>query len=131
MGAFSFLTERKKTAPIGFLRQADDASPSTALTEQAIMNSMPFELQGRIERTVILDPLTEDDFKRIIHGKYSPVVKLANELQISIGIAEAKADEIAHNAYMSRSVRTISHEVSRIVNDYLFDHPHTDHIYID
>ncbi len=127
LGSFSALTDIKKTAPIGFDRTVEIAKP-TVLSEETIMNLMPPELQGRIEQSVILEPFTEEDYKKIIAQS---LTRAMNNLHIPIDISDEKLLEITHNAFESKTgVRYMNNEINKYVNNILFDNPEPEMIYI-
>ncbi|MDY5807334.1 MAG: hypothetical protein SPM04_07315, partial [Lachnospira sp.] len=95
-----------------------------SITEEKIFDLLPAELQGRIEKTVILQGLSEDNYLSILRSSYSPVNKLGRALGKKIYISESKATEIANHAYNSKiGVRSMNNEINGLVNEILYRDP--------
>ena len=126
LGAFSSVEERKHSRGIGFgsdERQSGDAT--YRLEKKDIFDQLTPELIGRISNVVILNPLTEWDYLRILNDeRYSPVSRLSNEFHLNLTISRKRYEEIAHEAYLSGTgVRSMNTVISRYVDDELFNNP--------
>lgn len=131
LGSFSALTDTQKSHPIGF-GSIYEEKPKY-LTQEAVMATIPPELRGRISETVMLDPLTEQDYRNIMFSKqYSPVKHIGEKMGIDILISEETAEQIAMEAFSSKTgVRSMNSAVERYVNKVLFDKPNIKHIYME
>lgn len=96
----------------------EKTTESVYLTEEAIMKLLPPELQGRISRTIILKPFTEQDYRRIMFSRrYSPVRHISEKQGITLKVSADRAEEIAHNAFINRmGVRSMNNAISRFVD---------------
>ncbi len=128
LGAFSAITDAGNGCHIGF---NSDLIVAKNLDKKSIFDMIPPELQGRIEETVILEPLTEDDYKNIIRSTdYSPITRLSDALNINLRVSEKRMDSIAHDAYTAGTgVRSMNNDISRYINQRLFDDPDIKNIY--
>ena len=127
LGSFAHLYEkRNKSNPIGFGSRdscGSDCLPES-ITVEKIFELLPAELQGRIEKTVLLQGLREDDYLNILRSAYSPVNKIGQALGKKIYISESRAAEIANHAYNSKiGVRSMNNEINSIVNEILYKNP--------
>lgn len=80
------------------------------------------ELRTRIQNVVILDSLTEQDFRDIIADeRYSPIYKLCREYDLDhFSFSDEKLHEICHDAFISKSVRSLYTAVSAYLDEELF-----------
>ncbi|MCR4684569.1 MAG: AAA family ATPase [Lachnospiraceae bacterium] len=133
LGAFSNLAaENRKEKSFGFSSMDTTEQPAKRLEKKAILDMIPPELCGRIEETIILDPFTEDDYRKILKDRYySPISRLGKELHIDVKISDDRADQIAHNAFVNGTgVRSMNSEISSYINNRLFEDPEIKTIYI-
>ena len=137
-GAFSTLAESIATkngpASIGFgSSQAKPQPYSKKLTMQDVIDfGMMPEFAGRIGSIVNMEPMTADDYARMLtESRHSPIQKIEDVYGIKLCLSQAKRLEIASNAFESGlGVRAITNELTKIVDDTLFDEPDTNYIEI-
>lgn len=123
LGSFSALTENKSLNAIGFNASSKtDTSSKAPLSKQEIMKLLPIELRGRIQNVVILNSLTEQDFHSILTDeRYSPIYKLCREYDLrKFSFSDEKLQEICHEAFISKSVRSLYTAVSAYLDEELF-----------
>lgn len=137
-GAFSNLAEdialRNKGASIGFGSSQSKSQPySKQLTMQDVIDfGMMPEFAGRIGSIVNMEPLTLDDYARMLtESRHSPVNAIEDVYGIKLCLSQQKRLEIAQNAFESGlGVRAITNQLTQIVDDTLFDEPDTNYIEI-
>ncbi len=134
LGSFSSITDNTDSKPIGFNTELSNCLPTKrkSLTISMIKDQLTPELIGRIGNIVILDPLSQSDYEKILKDKrYSPVQRFENEYGIHIQIKPDKQKQLAKDAYKNQTgVRYISNEISRCLMNSLFDDPSTQEISI-
>ena len=127
LGSFAHLYEKRgKTKPIGFgtIGSNNIDNLPESITEEKIFDLLPAEVQGRIEKTVIMQGLSEENYLSILRSSYSPANKLGQALGKKIYISESKATEIANHAYNSKiGVRSMNNEINSLVNEILYRDP--------
>lgn len=137
-GAFSTLAddiaEKDRPASIGFgASQAKPQPYSKKLTMQDVIEfGMMPEFAGRIGSIVNMEPMTADDYARMLtESHHSPIQRLEDTYGIKLCISQQKTLEIAQNAFESGlGVREITNQLTKIVDDTLFDEPDTNYIEI-
>ena len=135
-GAFSNLADdiAKNKASIGFGASQEAAKPyAKPLTADDIIEfgAMP-ELMGRIQKIVNLEPMTADDYAQMLcKSSHSPIQRLEDIYGIKLCLSEEKKQELAQNAYDSGlGVREITNQLTRMVDDVLFEDCETNYIEI-
>ena len=128
LGSFLPFTESegKLTRGIGFNADINSRSSSDSpLSKELIIEQLPPELQGRIGQILILDPLSEEDYYRILKDdRYSPAARLSREYGLSLSISDEKYHEIAHEAYVSHTgVRSMNNTIASYLDEQLFSRP--------
>ncbi|MBE5885996.1 MAG: AAA family ATPase [Lachnospiraceae bacterium] len=135
-GAFSNLSEdvatKNKGASIGFGASLEAVKPyAKPLTAEDIIEfgALP-ELMGRIQRIVNLEPMTADDYTQMLcKSSHSPIQRLEDIYGIKLCLSEEKKLELAQNAYDSGlGVREITNQLTRMVDDVLFEDCETNYI---
>jgi len=137
-GAFSNLAdgiaEKDRPASIGFGASQDKPQPySKKLTMQDVIDfGMMPEFAGRIGSIVNMEPMTADDYARMLaESRHSPINTLEDVYGIKLHLSQQKRLEIAQNAFESGlGVRAITNQLTQIVDDTLFDVPDTNYIEI-
>lgn len=137
-GAFSTLAddiaEKGKGASIGFGASQDKPQPYyKPLTMQDVIDyGMSSEFAGRLGTIVNTTPLDVDDYARMLtESRHSPINALEDVYGIKLHLSQQKKLEIAQNAFESGlGVREITNQLTRIVDDTLFDEPDTNYIEI-
>ena len=137
-GAFSTLAddiaEKGKGASIGFGASQDKPQPYyKPLTMQDVIDyGMTPEFAGRLGTIVNTTPLDVNDYARLLtESRHSPIQKIEDVYGIKLCLSQAKRLEIAQNAFESGlGVRAITNQLTRIVDDTLFDEPDTNYIEI-
>lgn len=137
-GAFSNLAgdvaEKGKGASIGFGASQEAVKPyAKPLTAEDIIEfgAMP-ELMGRIQKIVNLEPMTADDYAQMLcKSSHSPIQRLEDIYGIKLCLSKEKKLELAQNAYDSGlGVREITNQLTRMVDDVLFEDCETNYIEI-
>lgn len=137
-GAFSNLAEdiaeKDRPASIGFGASQSKPQPySKQLTMQDVIDfGMMPEFAGRIGSIVNMEPLTQEDYIRMLtESRHSPVNAIEETYGIKLCLSQQKRLEIASNAFESGlGVRAITNQLVKIVDDTLFDEPDTNYIEI-
>ena len=137
-GAFSTLANdiatKNRPASIGFNSSQVKPQPyGKKLTMQDVIDfGMMPEFAGRIGSIVNMEPMTADDYARMLtESRHSPINALEDVYGIKLYLSQAKRLEIAQNAFESGlGVRAITNQLTRIVDDTLFDEPDTNYIEI-
>lgn len=135
-GAFSTLAddiaEKDRPASIGFgSSQAKPQPYSKKLTMQDVIDfGMMPEFTGRIGSIVNMEPMNVEDYTRMLtESRHSPIQKIEDVYGIKLCLSQAKRLEIAQNAFESGlGVRAITNQLTKIVDDTLFDEPDTNYI---
>lgn len=89
LGSFAHLYEKRgKTKPIGFgtIGSNNIDNLPESITEEKIFDLLPAEVQGRIEKTVIMQGLSEENYLSILRSSYSPANKFGQALGKTIYI---------------------------------------------
>jgi len=139
-GAFSTLADDiaekgNKGASIGFGASQNKPQPYyKPLTMQDVIDyGMTPEFAGRLDGQIVnTTPLDVEDFTRLLtESRHSPLQKIEDIYGIKLCLSEEKKLEIAQNAYDSGlGVREITNQLTRMVDDVLFDEPDTNYIEI-
>lgn len=128
LGSFSPYTESEGKSSRGIGFNADITSQSTSdslLNKELIVEQLPPELQGRIGQILLLEPLSEEDYYRILKDeRYSPAARISREYGLNLSISDEKFHEIAHEAYVSRTgVRSMNNTIASYLDEQLFSTP--------
>jgi len=131
-GAFSLLAdsiaEKSKGASIGFGASNNDMRAySTPITAQDIIDEysvMP-EFLGRFEKIVPFEPMTEEDFARMLsESPNSPIQRLEKQYRLKLHLSNEKKQELARSAYENGfGVRGIIGQLVTLIDDNLFEEP--------
>lgn len=135
-GAFSTLAddiaEKGKGASIGFgASQKKPQAYSKQLTMQDVIEfGMMPEFAGRIGSIVNMETMTADDYARMLtESRHSPINTLEDTYGIKLCLSQQKKLEIAQNAFESGlGVREITNQLTKIVDDALFEDCETNYI---
>ena len=80
------------------------------------------EFMGRIHRIVNLQPMTLDDYYRIIDSGCGPVRHVQEQYGIEISMTKNKRRELAEDAYRSGfGIRGMENRIRQLVDDAIFD----------
>lgn len=137
-GAFSTLAddiaEKDKGTSIGFGSSQDKLQPYyKPLTMQDVIDyGMTPEFAGRLGTIVNTTPLDVDDYAKLLaESRHSPIQRLEDIYGIKLCLSEEKKLELAQNAYDSGlGVREITNQLTRMVDDVLFEDCETNYIEI-
>jgi len=97
---------------------------NTKLTAEDFINAgIRREIMGRINDVAFLNPMTTEDFRRILDTpELSPVTRIAEEYHINLTVSDALKDQLAHQAYESKlGCRSVYSEVKRRLNIMMFN----------
>ena len=129
LGAFEKLREAmtKPDKHIGFgtsETQKDAPPKEITVTDLIAHTSIRPEIAGRINRIVMLDPLTKDD---MIHIEKMHIQKRAELLQKTIRIDDSKLSEIADKALsLELGARYAKSQIDAIIEDMIYEDPGAD-----
>ena len=137
-GAFSTLADDiaekgKKGTSIGFGASQDKLQPYyKPLTMQDVIDyGMIPEMAGRLDGQIVnMEPLGVEDYTRMLtESRHSPIQKIEDVYGIKLCLSQAKRLEIAQNAFESGlGVRAITNQLTRMVDDVLFEDCETNYI---
>ena len=102
---------------------AQTAAYERPITERDLLDHgvMP-EFLGRIQRVVNLEPMTEDDYFRMLDSASGPVDRLQKRYGVEIHLTEARRRELADLAAKSGlGVRGMENHLRRFLDDALFE----------
>ncbi|RKI36480.1 AAA family ATPase [bacterium D16-51] len=80
------------------------------------------EFMGRIHRIVNLQPMTMDDYYRIIDSGCGPVRHVQEHYGVEIRMTESRRKEMAEDAFRSGlGIRGMENRIRQLVDDAIFD----------
>ena len=127
IGAFENLMKGMddRSGSIGFgaeMRKTHDFSNTTLTTEDFIRAGIRREIMGRINDVAFLDPMTAEDFRRILDTpNISPIDRIAAEYHINLTVSNSLKAQLAQQAYESKlGCRAIYSEIKRRLNIMMF-----------
>ena len=133
MGSFSRISrDKSEEHHIGFNTEKAVRKTFRSVSEEDILGSLTPEMQGRIGQTIVVDDLTEDDFRAILKSeKYSPMKRIGEEYGVRITASNVAIADMARRAFESGlGVRSLNNIISRELDHRLFDDPDIQSIYI-
>lgn len=92
-----------------------------ALQDLIEFGVMP-EFMGRIHRITNLQPMTLDDYYRIVDSGCGPVRHVQEQYGVEIRMKESRRKELAEDAYRSGlGIRGMENRIRQLVDDAIFD----------
>lgn len=80
------------------------------------------EFMGRIQRIVNLQPMTQEDYYRIIDSGCGPVRHVQEQYGVEIRMTESRRRELAEDAFRSGlGIRGMENRIRKLVDDAIFD----------
>lgn len=127
LGSWSSLTDTKSEGrSIGFNAAISPSSlEHSQLTKEEVLEALPPEIQGRINRIVILKDFNSTDFYNILKSKkYSPATQIEEEMGIHIKVSSKRLHELAEESMKSfNGVRYARNVYLEQISEALFDNP--------
>lgn len=106
----------------GSLPHAVKAYDQPLTTQDLIEYGVMPEFMGRIQRIVNLQPMTLEDYFRIMDSGCGPMRHIQEQYKVEISMSKSRRRELAEDAYKSGlGVRGIENRIRQLVDDAIFE----------
>ena len=91
-------------------------------TQDLIEYGVMPEFMGRIQRIVNLQPMTLEDYYRIMNSECGPVRHIQEQYKVEIRMTKSRRRELAEDAFQNGlGIREIENRIRQLVDDAIFD----------
>lgn len=106
----------------GALSHAVKAYDRPLTTQDLIEYGVMPEFMGRIQRIVNLQPMTLEDYYKLMNSGCGPVRHVQEQYKIKIHMTKGRRRELAEDAYKNGlGIRGIENRIRQLVDDAIFD----------
>lgn len=122
-GAFTGIEEQKTSRTIGFVHHDEVIQDTTDWSEEVVKFGLIPELVGRINGVFRLDPLTLNDYRRILSDLLMPkkIEELLYYNCTDFRLSQEQTEMIINKAFKSgQGVRSLKRELNKLVSEIEF-----------
>ncbi len=114
------LTPKGGGGTVGFLRESSEAAGEAVLA--SARSVFPPEFMNRLDATIVYNPLTFEDVKKIVEIQLMEVNERLSELDIQLSLSSEALDLIAEAGYSGEAgARHLRRTIQRLLEDPLTD----------